>query len=451
MLLYNGMVLPFLLVSSVLAVEEDFKIFSNKEECHTYNEGADILDCAYGQTDLDECIEAEEKAIKLCQKDEDNFLESVSKKINTETGAASIKLTEKNSESFSPIEKQNKDVLRGCVRRGVEIQWALYGNPRRPEYKKCIGKEKEFLISVSYADCSFKWFSQQHRILFYETCLGSFDIGALRSKAKKSIRTLQKISRAIEASTKNNGKSQIVTGSGLITSGVFAGIGVVLTLAGGPGLLLGYVAGATAFGTTIASFFGDNQADLIPESKKQLTQLHEKYLELSKLMILFMESENNFNATLDEYSEKAKDFQSGIETKYENIITAGGVTIAAFGTRENLRIFMDKMKGSFESIMAKGVKQSTSSSSLSIGKEIGPLRKLLNKRTNVKYSGVKTQYQSAKTGNVASVQPRGYPKIMGEAMKQKLASGFSASLQLSAAFMSIGLGVYNVLEGAKKT
>ena len=48
--------------------------------------------------------------------------------------------------------------------------------------------------------------------------MGSFDIDALRSKAKKSIRTLQKISRAIEASTKNNGKSQIVTGSGLITS-----------------------------------------------------------------------------------------------------------------------------------------------------------------------------------------------------------------------------------------
>ena len=51
--------------------------------------------------------------------------------------------------------------------------------------------------------------------------MGSFDINALRSKAKKSRRTLQKISRAIEDSTKKNGRLQIAAGGGLITSKFF--------------------------------------------------------------------------------------------------------------------------------------------------------------------------------------------------------------------------------------
>ena len=108
--------------------------------------------------------------------------------------------------------------------------------------------------------------------------------------------------------------------------GILGGIGIVLTATGvgAPvGVALKIVGSLTTIGGALAPFFGDDGIQIIEDSKKSLQKLADDQNELSKFLMLFMESSYSFKETESKFEEEAKNLLSNTEDKYMGLYSAG--------------------------------------------------------------------------------------------------------------------------------
>ena len=226
-------------------------------------------------------------------------------------------------------------------------------------------------------------------------------------------------------------------------------MGVILGPAtGGLSLAVTALSFASSSVGGVLSFFGDNIVDHIEESKKELKYLKTNYEDFAKLLVLFMESQNDLDSNLNNYDYKASKIPKSIETRYMNLITSGGQIAALPGKTKSLKKFLEFFKGSIGVVFAKNKATDKSLKTVeTLAKTLKESKTItktaLMQKLNPGRSDLLLKYNKALT-EIVKNNPKTMKNIAFVGKICRIGFGMATS------FFSMGMGIYNIVLGSKK-
>ena len=282
------------------------------------------------------------------------------------------------------------------------------------------------------ADCLPVWYNLRDRVEFYESCLISEDIQSYRRLGKDASDKLQSLAFDLHKHEKQNAYNRIGGGSAMISGGIMAGIGVLLTpITAGGSLALSVAGGALSLSGSLATLFGPNPTKYVSDSMKEMKELQDRGNSISALLLLYMVSHDE----LEKFVHNNHHYRTLI-AKYERDIHRKLQLESASAVFQSANLALLSRKIIPSTTFSKSVKEF---GSRQISRITKPLENVFRRSLPTKLANMKS---------TSSLTRSLVPKLFRNSKALNYVKQFPRFPGLAGA-LSIGLGIWEVIEGTK--